>query len=141
MDHLTEEKRSWNMSRIHSSNTKAEVIVRSYLHNKGFRFRLKNKIPGKPDIYLKKYGSVIFVHGCFWHRHTGCRRASTPKSNKDYWDDKFRKNTERDKRVIRELKKKGLKVHIIWECQVHDQSILEKVVNKIRKVIEEEKHE
>ena len=85
MDHLTRKKRSWNMSRIRSSNTKPELIVRKLLHLLGYRFRLHKKdLPGKPDIVLKKYKTVIFVHGCFWHQHKGCNRSNIPKSNKYY---------------------------------------------------------
>ena len=100
------------MSKIRSKDTKPELIVRTYLHKKGFRYSLKNKLPGKPDIYLKKYKTVIFVHGCFWHSHKNCNRAGIPKSNIEYWNKKLEKNKERDKNVIKELKKKGLE--FLW---------------------------
>lgn len=107
-DHLTKEKRSWNMSRIRSKNTKPEIIVRSLLHRAGYRFRLHRKdLPGKPDIVLPKYKTVIFVHGCFWHRHKGCKRSNIPKSNKEYWIPKIQKNTKRDKIHYKSLIKDG----------------------------------
>lgn len=131
MDHLTKDKRSVNMSKIRSTNTKPELIVRSFLHRNGFRYRLKNKLPGKPDIYIKKYMTVIFVHGCFWHSHKNCKRSSMPKSNIEYWENKLDKNKERDKKVAKELKKKGIKVIVIWECQVKNEIILNNLIKKI----------
>ncbi|MEE1573813.1 MAG: DNA mismatch endonuclease Vsr, partial [Candidatus Neomarinimicrobiota bacterium] len=108
MDRLTKEKRSWNMSRIKGKDTKPEIIVRSILHKAGFRFRLNRKdLPGKPDIVLPKYKSVILVHGCFWHRHPRCKYACTPKSRVKFWQKKFSENIERDKFVKKELRKKG----------------------------------
>lgn len=118
-DSLTKEKRSWNMSRIKGNNTRPEVLVRSILHKNGFRFRINVKnLPGKPDIVLPKYKTVIFVHGCFWHRHKNCKYAYTPKSRVDFWENKFRENQIRDKFVINQLKYLGWKVHVVWECQV-----------------------
>jgi len=97
MDKLTPEHRSWNMSRIFSANTKPELAVRSLLHKMGYRFRLHRKdLPGKPDIVLTKYKTVIFVHGCFWHRHDACQYAYTPKSRVKFWKEKFEGNIERD---------------------------------------------
>ena len=126
-DHLSKEKRSWNMSRIKSGNTKPEMIVRSWLHSQGYRFRLHGKVnkrdckkgvlPGKPDIVLAKYKTVIFVHGCFWHRHEGCKETTTPKTRTDWWLEKFSKTAERDKRNQKELKELGWKVITIWECE------------------------
>lgn len=119
VDHLSEEKRSWNMSRIKSGNTKPERIVRSLLHRKGLRFRLhKKELPGKPDIVLPKHRTAIFIHGCFWHRHKGCKDATMPKSNISFWVKKLSGNAERDKRKYRELKKAGWQVIVIWECEV-----------------------
>lgn len=118
MDHLTKEKRSWNMGRIRSRDTKPEHIVRSFLHRQGLRFRICVKnLPGKPDIVLPKYKSVIQIRGCFWHRH-GCRRSTTPKSNLDYWIKKFEGNCRRDAENDLILKEMGWKVLIIWECEV-----------------------
>ncbi len=119
MDHLTKEKRSWNMSRIRSKNTNPEIAVRSLLHNLGFRFRLHRKdLPGKPDIVLSKYNVVVFVHGCFWHRHPGCKYAHTPKSRQGYWKNKFNQNIERHKKVANELEERGWQIIIIWECEI-----------------------
>ena len=118
-DHLSKEDRSWNMSRIRSKNTKPEKKVRSALHKMGFRFRIGVKeLPGKPDIVLPKHRTIIFVHGCFWHRHKGCKRCTTPSSNPEYWLRKFQKNTERDVSVSKELQDIGWRVIIIWECEV-----------------------
>lgn len=119
MDHLTPEKRSWNMSRIRGTDTKPEVLVRSILHCAGYRFRKNvNALPGKPDIVLPKYKTVIFVHGCFWHRHKGCKDATTPKSNKAFWKKKFDRNVANDRKHTRELRKLGWKVVTIWSCQL-----------------------
>ena len=130
-DHLTKEKRSWNMSRIRAKNTEPEIIVRKFLHSNGYRYGLHNrKMPGKPDIVLRKYNTVIFVNGCYWHRHEGCSFATTPKSNKKFWLDKFSENTERDKKNIKLLEKEGWKVFIVWECEVNDEEILREMTKK-----------
>ena len=131
VDHLSKEKRSWNMSRILSKNTKPETIVRSTLHRMGFRFRIGVKeLPGRPDIVLSKYNTIIFVHGCFWHRHKGCKRCTTPSSNPAYWFNKFQKNVQRDKLVVKELQEIGWRVIIIWECEVKGD--IEDISNLIR---------
>lgn len=132
----TKAQRSYNMSRIRSKNTKPELIVRSFLHKQGFRFRLHDKkLPGKPDIVLKKYKTVIFVHGCFWHGHKGCKYSHYPKSNRSYWIDKLTKNILRDKKNLKELKKMGYIVIIIWECKLKykNERILKYIVYKIGK--------
>ena len=127
MDTLTKEKRSWNMSRIKSKDTKPEMQVRSALHRAGYRFRLHVKdLPGKPDIVLPKYKTVIFVHGCFWHRHKGCSNATMPSTNQELWKKKFQQNVERDKREQAELKKLGWKVIVVWECKAEKMTDLEK---------------
>lgn len=106
------------MSRIKSRDTKPELIVRSVLHKAGYRFRLHSKIlPGNPDIVLPKYKTVIFVHGCFWHRHENCKFAYMPKTRVDFWQSKFLKNIERDAQAIKNLEESGWKVVVIWECQ------------------------
>lgn len=119
-DKITVEKRSWNMSRIRSSNTKAELAVRSLLHRHGFRFTVNGpsnkKLPGKPDIVLPKFKTAIFVHGCFWHGHENCKIYRIPKTRTDWWIAKIGKNQARDKRVGRELKELGWIVLTIWEC-------------------------
>lgn len=120
-DRISREHRSWNMSRIKSSNTKPEIMVRSVLHKAGFRFRKNVKdLPGKPDIVLPKYHTVIFVHGCFWHRHKSCRMAYTPKSRLDFWRKKFCENVSRDKENRKRLKKLGWDVFVICECEIED---------------------
>lgn len=122
MDHLTPEKRSWNMSRIKGKNTKPELLVRSLLHRAGYRFTVngpKNKsLPGKPDIVLPKYKTVIFVHGCYWHRHPGCKGATTPKTNTEFWAAKFDRNVSNDQKNRAALKHRGWNVIVIWECQL-----------------------
>ena len=119
MDKLTPEKRSWNMSRIRSKDTKPEMIVRSLLHRMGYRFRLHVKdLPGKPDIVLPKYKTVIFVHGCFWHRHKGCKYAYNPKSRVEFWQKKFSDNVKRFKTVEKELSKLNWQIIVIWECEI-----------------------
>ena len=120
-DHLTLEKRSWNMSLIRSTDTKPEIIVRKLLHSLGYRFRLHKKdLPGKPDIVLTKYKSVIFVHGCFWHQHKNCNRSNLPKSNILYWKDKLTGNIKRDKKHRKELQKLGFKIIVVWECETEN---------------------
>ena len=131
VDHLTKEKRSWNMSRIRSKDTKPEVAVRSLLHRMGYRFRLHCKhLPGKPDIVLPRYNTAIFVHGCFWHGHKRCKRSNIPKSNQTYWLSKIQRNIERDRDHQKKLKGTGWNVIIIWECECKN---LEKIVRKIKK--------
>lgn len=101
-DSLTPEKRSWNMSRIHAKDTSIEMKVRKYLFSQGFRYRKNvSSLPGKPDIVFPKYRTVVFIHGCFWHRHEGCKRATTPKSRVEYWLPKFERNVENDKKHYR----------------------------------------
>jgi DNA mismatch endonuclease (patch repair protein) len=118
MDTITKERRSWNMSRIRGRDTQPEKIVRSILHRLGYRFRLnRSDLPGKPDVVLPKHHVVIMVHGCFWHRHSRCQFAYTPKSNKLFWFQKFGENMARDRKVTRALRRKGWRVVVVWECQ------------------------
>ena len=125
VDHLTPERRSWNMSRIRAKNTKPEKEVRSILHRMGYRFRIHVKdLPGTPDIVLKKYNTVIFCHGCFWHRHMGCKRATTPKTNREYWENKFLRNVQRFKTVKKQLKDLGWNVLVVWECELTNRDSL-----------------
>lgn len=134
MDSISSERRSWNMSRIKSKDTAPEKAVRSFLHRSGFRFRLHCKsLPGKPDIVLPKYKAVVFVHGCFWHRHKGCKFAYTPKTRKQFWSDKFSNNTKRFSSVIKDLKAAGWKVLVVWECNLHEkdlQIVAQKIVKR-----------
>ena len=119
-DSLTPEKRSWNMSRIKSKNTTPEIYLRKLLFAGGYRYQIAPKaIPGHPDIYLKKYNTAIFVHGCYWHRHSGCKYAYTPKTRVDFWEKKFASNIERDKCVKNELVQKGIRQIVIWECTIN----------------------
>lgn len=123
MDSLTQEKRSWNMSRIKGKNTRPEIAMRSLLHRNGFRFRLQAKeLPGKPDIVLPKFKTVIFVHGCFWHRHKNCKYCYTPKSRKDFWTDKFNRTIQRDAEQVSALKQLGWEPVIVWECELKESS-------------------
>jgi len=119
MDRITRQHRSWNMSRIRSCDTKPEQLVRSIVHQLGFRFRKDSgkRLFGKPDIVLPRYTTVIFVHGCFWHRHAGCQLAYTPKSRISFWCAKFCANCARDEIVSQQLKKQGWKIVVIWECE------------------------
>ena len=120
-DHLTPDKRSWNMSRIRSKNTKPELIVRKVLHNSGIRYRLHARnLPGKPDLSNKSKKFAIFVNGCFWHQHKGCKRASIPKSNTDYWIPKLEKNVNRLRENLETLDIMGYRTAVIWECEVND---------------------
>jgi DNA mismatch endonuclease (patch repair protein) len=133
-DNLSPQQRSLNMAAIRSRNTKPEKIVRSLLHSLGFRFRIHHKsLPGKPDIVLPKYQTVVFVHGCFWHQHPGCKRCTQPSSNTSYWVPKLAGNVSRDLLHIRELKKAGWKVIVIWECEVKNLDLLKRKFLQIRK--------
>lgn len=119
MDIKSPEERSRNMAAIHSKNTKPEVWFRKQLFAKGYRYSLNtNKVPGHPDIYLRKYNTAIFVHGCFWHRHPGCKYAYMPKSRVEFWKKKFEANVKRDQEVQKELYNQGIKCLIIWECSI-----------------------
>jgi DNA mismatch endonuclease (patch repair protein) len=110
--------RSRMMSGIRARNTKPEVAVRSFLHRAGLRFRLHSKsLPGTPDLVLPRWHAVVFVHGCFWHRHPGCSKAYTPKSNRRFWMTKFRMNIARDAVAIAALRHAGWRVFTVWECQ------------------------
>ena len=107
------------MSRIKGKNTKPEIKLRSLLHSSGFRFRTHDtKLPGKPDIVMRKYKTVIFVHGCFWHRHANCRYATMPNTNTNFWHAKFNRTKERDKENYQSLKLMGWKYIVIWECKI-----------------------
>lgn len=118
MDILTREQRAHCMSRVRGKDTKPELVVRRMLHGMGYRFRLHGKkLPGRPDIVLTRHRKVVFVHGCFWHRHNCPRGASTPTSNVETWNEKFARNLERDRTATRELRSRGWDPLIVWECQ------------------------
>lgn len=125
-DVVDKKTRSRMMANIQGRNTKPELTVRKHLHAAGFRYRLHvNDLPGKPDIVLPRYRTVIFVHGCFWHQHEGCKYAANPKSNKDFWLKKLSSNVSRDKDVINILNKNGWKTIVIWECEAKPERIVE----------------
>lgn len=135
-DHLTPEQRSWNMAQIKSKDTKPELVVRSLLHRAGYRYTVNGphnrKLPGKPDIVLPKYKTVIFVHGCFWHRHKGCKGATTPRTRTEWWQAKFDRNVANDKKRARELRRRGWHVLTVWECQLKNpETILLKIDRKL----------
>jgi DNA mismatch endonuclease (patch repair protein) len=137
-DHLTKAKRSWNMSHIRSKNTKPEIIVRSLLHRMGYRFRIHQKnLPGKPDIVLAKYKTIIFIHGCFWHRHKGCKRCTTPSTNQKYWLPKLGRNIVKDKLNKKLLKKNGWLPIIVWECEIKK---LDRLAGKINKLLKKQSY-
>lgn len=119
MDIVSSEQRSKNMAAIRSKNTKPEIYFRKLLFKQGYRYSLNSKkIPGHPDIYLKKYNTAIFVHGCFWHRHDGCRYAYMPKSRIEFWEKKFDDNVKREQSVLIELCERKVKRLVVWECSV-----------------------
>ena len=128
-DRISPERRSWNMSRIGSRDTKPELVVRSVLHRMGYRFRLHRKgLPGTPDIVLPRHGTVIFVHGCFWHRHKGCSACYTPKTRTEFWENKFGDNVRRDRRNTKLLRQQGWRVLVVWECETESDNKLQKLI-------------
>ena len=131
MDVVDRATRSRMMSRIRGRDTKPEKLVRSFLHLAGLRFRLHASLPGKPDLVFPKHHAVVFVHGCFWHRHAGCRHATMPSSNVGFWQAKFDANVARDKRVARQLRKEGWRVFVMWSCRI-DESRMQSLSRKIR---------
>src|SRR5579864_5137016 len=119
MDRISRQRRSWNMGRIRGSDTHPELLVRSMLHNLGLRFRVNvQRLPGKPDIVLKRWGTIIFVHGCFWHQHRACKFAYKPKSRRAFWKRKFLQNVLRDKDISARLRGLGWRIAVIWECEL-----------------------
>lgn len=124
-DTVNVKKRSEIMARIRGRDTQPELVVRRIAHRLGFRFRLHRKdLPGSPDIVFPRYRSIIMVHGCFWHRHRGCRFASIPKTNVRYWEDKFASNVVRDSENKLHLRERGWRVLVIWECETKDHQVL-----------------
>lgn len=112
--------RSQNMAKIKSKNTKPEMYLRKLLYSLGIRYRVNySELEGRPDIYISKYKTAIFVNGCFWHRHENCQLASKPKTNTEFWENKFKKNIERDRRNYSALSKFGIKVIIVWQCEIY----------------------
>ena len=132
-DKLTPEKRSWNMSKIKGKDTSIEILVRKALFKDGYRFRKNVKdLPGKPDIVLPKYKTVIFVHGCYWHRHD-CKEFHVPKTNTAFWEEKFNRNVENDKKHYAALEALGWKVIVVWECEIEKQfdSVIERIEREL----------
>jgi DNA mismatch endonuclease (patch repair protein) len=128
-------QRSFNMSRIRSADTKPEVLLRSLLHRGGLRFRKNvSRLPGRPDIVLPRHNTAIFVHGCFWHRHEGCRYASNPASNEEFWKAKFARTVERDIANSAALEKLGWSVKHVWECELKKQpaETAKKILTELR---------
>ena len=115
--------RSYNMSRIRGKDTTPEMIVRKFLFNKGIRYRLhQKKLSGKPDLVLRKYNTIVFVNGCFWHGHEGCKYFVVPKTRTEWWKNKIRKTIEKDKENYRKLEKTGWQVLVVWECELRGEN-------------------
>ena len=136
-DVLTKEQWHFNMSHIRGKDTRPEETVRKYLFSKGCRYRKNDsRYPGKPDLVLPKYHTVIFVHGCFWHRHPGCRYATTPSTSREFWQRKFDQNVARDRKVQKQLEADGWNVIVVWECEISRKTDreerLERLENEIR---------
>lgn len=134
IDRLSPERRSWLMSRVQSKNTLAELRVRTIAHGLGLRFRLHRRdLPGSPDLVFPKFRIAIFVHGCFWHRHPECPKASIPKSNTEFWMQKFDANRHRDMLAIEKLRQSGWRVEVIWECETRD---AEKLTCRLKEIFQ-----
>ena len=132
MDNISPQKRSWNMSRIRSNDTTPELVVRSFLFRHGFRFRLHVKnLPGHPDIVLPKYRTVVEVRGCFWHRHPGCRQTTTLSTNVEFWQEKFKRNVDRDDKNESTLRQLCWNVIVLWECEIFQKEFLTTLPQKI----------
>jgi len=141
MDIFSKSKRSDIMSKISGKETKPEILVRKYLFSKGFRYRKNAKdLPGKPDIVLPKYKTIIFIHGCFWHGHEGCKKSALPTTNIEFWKGKIAKNIERDKLNISNLHNKGWKVIIVWQCELKNAAIIDNRLIKLTSEITNKKN-
>lgn len=135
-DFMTPNQRSQAMSKVRGCNTKPEKMIRSHLHRQGFRFRINSlNLPGKPDIVLKKYDAIIFIHGCFWHNHKGCKKSKLPDTRKEFWENKIAATVLRDQRNISDLTKQGWRIAIVWECGTKNKHYLEKNIKKLSKWI------
>lgn len=139
---MTKEQRHYCMSRIRGKDTRPEMVVRRWLHSQGFRYSLHSKrLPGCPDIVLRKYHTVIFINGCFWHGHPGCGKFRMPHSNVEFWEEKIRRNKERDSREIADLEGLGWNVVVVWECELSSkerEGTLCRLVETLRQNIEPE---
>ena len=135
-DFMTIAQRSQAMSKVSGKNTKPEKKIRSGLHRLGFRFRLNDKkLPGKPDIILRKYNKIIFVHGCFWHHHMNCPKSKMPQTRKDFWENKIKNNVIRDQENIEKLERMGWCVAIVWECATKKQENLIQTIDALNRWI------
>jgi DNA mismatch endonuclease (patch repair protein) len=135
MDCFSPEERSRVMARVTSENTTPELQVRRLLHAMGYRFRLhRGDLPGKPDVVLPKYRTALFVHGCFWHRHPGCKRATTPASNREYWLPKFERTVARDRANQQKLRNLGWRPLVVWECELKEpDALVERLVTELER--------
>ena len=138
-DIFDKRKRSKVMSKIRGKDTKPEMFVRNFLHRAGFRFRLHKKtIPGRPDLWLRKYNAAIFVNGCYWHRHRNCQKTTTPDDNASFWKKKFADNVARDERNLEALNHQGIRVLIVWECELKNIMARSRSLPRIVKWLESE---
>lgn len=134
VDRISPERRSWNMARIRGCDTSPELFVRSLLHRMGFRFRLHCKnLPGRPDIVLPRHRKVVLVHGCYWHRHAGCKYAYSPKSRVEFWTQKFERNITRDRETLVQLEALGWSCLVVWECETRD---IQAVTTRLKEFLE-----
>lgn len=134
MDIVDKPTRSRMMGTIRGRNTAPELLVRRFLHKRGFRYSLHvGRLPGRPDIVLPRYGVVVLVHGCFWHRHKGCRYAYTPRTNRVFWESKFAGNVARDARNLRALRSLGWRVYTVWECKADRPEHLAKIFKSLKR--------
>lgn len=139
-DTITKAERSKVMSKVRSRDTKPEWILRCGLHRLGFRYRLGNtKMPGRPDLVFPKFHAAVFVHGCYWHRHPGCKNATTPKSNVAFWEEKFARNVARDRRTQQTLEALGWRVLVVWECELAKETVdtIQRVARWLREETED----
>jgi len=134
VDRLTQEQRSWNMSRIRSRDTSPELAVRRYIHGLGYRYRLGSTLPGKPDLVFPRQRVAVFIHGCYWHRH-GCRNTTTPGTNTAFWLSKFDRTVQRDCEVQRTLQQLGWKTVLLWECDIERD--ISQATEELRKLIDD----
>jgi DNA mismatch endonuclease (patch repair protein) len=136
-DVFSKEKRSWIMGRVKGRDTRPEIIVRSFVHRMGYRFRIHHReLPGNPDIVLARHGKAIFVHGCFWHGHKRCPRSKRPTTNRGFWNKKLDGNVGRDERCRRALRRIGWKVLVLWECETRDPK---KLLRKLARFLHDER--
>lgn len=138
-DYRADVKRTYIMSRVKQKDTRIEVLLRSRLHRIGFRFRKNcNTLPGSPDIVLSKYNAALFVHGCFWHGHDGCKKGKRPKSRQEYWLPKIRDNKNRDSEKVKELLAREWRVGIVWQCALEGSETIYNTINELEKWLHSE---